>query len=40
MLKELGISDELIAISEKIEKKLEKRFKFLEEIAEYNQYKF
>ena len=39
MLRELGISDELIAISEKIEKKLEKRFKFLEEIAEYNQYK-
>lgn len=39
MLKELGISSEVIEFSENIEKRLKDRFESFEKIAEYNQYK-
>jgi len=39
MLKELGISPEVIEFSEKVEKSLKERFESFEKTAEYNQYK-
>ena len=39
MYKEMGISEEVLCLSENVLKELEERFKRIDSIAEYNQLK-